>query len=64
MTRHAEMSAKPIGLVIPSEDDLAAFKALSQPQKGYFLHWVRSNQRYAGDWFTTAIRKAKEQRPS
>lgn len=62
--RTAEMTAKPIGLIVPMESDVAEFKALSDQQKGYFLHWVRSNERRCtGDWWKTAMRKAREQRP-
>lgn len=58
-----EATAKPIGLIIPRDEEMAAWNALTEAQRGYFLHWVRSNQDYAGDWWKTAMRKAREQRP-
>jgi hypothetical protein len=59
-----EATAKPIGLIVPREAEMAEWRSLSTEQHGYFLHWVRSNQRYAGDWWKTALRKAREQRPA
>jgi hypothetical protein len=57
-----EANAKPIGLIIAQASEMAEWHALSKAQQGYFLHWVRSNQRFAGDWWRKAMRKAKEQR--
>ncbi len=65
MIRAPEMNAKPLGFIMLRDHERAEFDALSLAQKGYFLHWLRSNQRYNhGDSWRKAVRKAREQRPS
>lgn len=38
-----ELSAKPIGFVMLRDHERAEFDTMSAAQKGYFLHWLRSN---------------------
>ena len=71
-----ELNAKPVGFVAMLKAERAGFEALSKAQRGYALHWVRSNEqrknrngsifaywRGKRDLWKAAIRKAKEQRP-
>lgn len=62
MSRHEQRIAKPLGIIMPSVGEKAAFDSLSERQKAYFLHWVSSNRRQ-WNWFWTGIRKTREQRP-
>lgn len=62
---HPETSAKPFGLILPDAGEVEAFHALSERQRGYFLHCIRSdpskNDSHAA--FMSLIRRAKGQRP-
>lgn len=58
-----EKNAKPLGFIMLRDHERAEFNALSEAQRGYFLHWVRSNRNCAGDYWNVAIKKAREQRP-
>lgn len=58
-----EREAKPLTFMLLGDDEKAEFYALTDPQKGYFLHWVRSNPRWSQGGWSRAIRKAREQRP-
>ena len=57
-----ELSAKPICFILLREHEEAMFNALSDAQKGYFLHWYRSNPRQNKTW-EWMIARAKANRP-
>jgi hypothetical protein len=69
-----ELSAKPLGFIMLRPNERAEFDALSERQRGFFLHWVKSNGKRLGivdrwwrgdgmNWWKTGMRKAREQRP-
>lgn len=57
-----ELRAKPIGFILLDDDDREMFYALTEPQRGYFLHWWRSNPQRLPKW-KWLIERAKAQRP-
>ncbi len=60
-----EINAKPLGIIMLRDDERDEFASLSEAQKGFFLHWVRSNERrlrIGVDWWKRGMRKAREQR--
>lgn len=60
-----EMNSKPIGFIMMPDSQKEAFAKLADHQKGYVLHWCRSNRRARLTWDTWSwlVRRAKEQRP-
>lgn len=59
-----EVSAKPLALILPSDEDMRTWHALSVRQQQYALHWMRSNLRRRPETSMASIaRKAREQRP-
>jgi hypothetical protein len=56
-----EREAKPVGFIMLRADERAQFDALSSMQKGYFLHWLRSNPK--DPQWSKAMLKAIGQRP-
>lgn len=57
-----ELHAKAVAFIMLREDERAAFLALTPAQRGYFLHWCRSNPKRNPAW-EWMIRRAKAQRP-
>lgn len=58
----AEMQSKPLAFMLLGKGQVQEFYGMSEAQKGYFLHWYRSNQKVERDW-NWMIRRAKERRP-
>lgn len=57
-----ELTAKPIGFILLQDEERQAFYELTERQRGYFLHWWRSNQKRQPDWFWLC-RRARAARP-
>ncbi|MDB5531575.1 MAG: hypothetical protein JWR51_4678 [Devosia sp.] len=58
-----ELKAKSLAFILLDDKEKASFDALTFAQKGYFLHWFRSNRDKAAPTWPAMIRRAKEQRP-
>lgn len=59
-----EVLAKPLALILPSDEEMRTWRALSVRQQQYALHWLRSNLRRRPEVSIAFIaRKAREQRP-
>lgn len=66
MGGNPEMTAPHVGLLLFGDRNKAIFNALSDRQKGYFVHWVRSNpgwNYYRKGAVAKLARKVREQRP-
>lgn len=63
MTRQhwPERHAKALGIILLQPEEKAEFAALTDAQKGFFLHWCRSNWRDDNAW-SRGMRKARAQR--
>lgn len=57
-----ELTAKPLGFIMLRPHEQAAFDAMTEAQKGYFLHWCRSNP-WSGRSWDKMVDRAKEPRP-
>lgn len=62
MGKNPELSAKPIGLILPDDADIKLFYSLTRDQQGYILHHMRSNHK-AWPTMQKMARKALSQRP-
>jgi hypothetical protein len=58
---YPERHAKALGVILLQEKERDEFNSLTDAQKGYFLHWCRSNWRDDNAW-SRGMRKAKAQR--
>lgn len=61
--QNPELLQKPLALILPSDEDMALWETLTTRQRGYALHWMRSN-RLDEVSMRRIVKKAKAQRPS
>ena len=57
-----ELSSAPLGFIMMRQHEKAAYEAMTIEQKGYFIHWIRSNPWNQRSW-GKMIKRAKGQRP-
>ena len=62
MGDNPELHAKSVAFIMLRDHERAAFETMTPAQRGYFLHWCRSNQKRNPSW-GWMIRRAKAQRP-
>jgi hypothetical protein len=53
---------KSVAFIMLRDHERTAFRTMTPAQRGYFLHWCRSNPKRRPSW-ESMIRRAKAQRP-